>query len=66
MDKYGNNFRTFKHGFVHGILAGIFLALPLIAVNALFEKKGVAYIAINAGFWTINLALMGGVICAFS
>lgn len=65
MDKYGKNFRTFKHGAFHGFLTGIFLALPILGVNALFENKGFKYIAINVGFWTVCTTLMGGVICAF-
>ena len=66
MAKYGNNFRTFKHGALHGTIAGIMIALPIIGTNALFERKGGKYIFINAGYWTITLALMGGVICAFA
>lgn len=65
MEKYGHNFRTFKHGAFHGTIAGIFFALPLIGINALFERKGFKYVAINAGFWIISIALMGGVICQF-
>ncbi len=64
MEKYGTNFRTFKHGALHGTIAGIFIALPIIGVNAMFERKRFKYIAINAGFWIVCLALMGGVICA--
>lgn len=63
MDKFGSNFRTFKHGAFHGVIAGIFFALPVIAINALFERKGFKYIAINAGYFIVILALMGGVIC---
>jgi len=66
MLKYGNNFRTFKHGALHGTIGGFFIAMPLLATNALFERKGFAYIAINCGYWIISMALMGGVICAFS
>jgi hypothetical protein len=66
MEKYGNNFRTFKHGALHGTIAGILIALPIVGTNALFERKGFKYVAINAGFWIINMALMGGIICAFS
>ncbi len=66
MAKYGNNFRTFKHGALHGTIAGLFVALPIIGTNALFERKSFKYIFINAGYWTITLALMGGVICAFA
>ncbi|HWY37497.1 MAG TPA: DUF1761 domain-containing protein [Bacteroidia bacterium] len=64
MEKCGTNFRTFKHGAFHGTLAGIFTGLPIIGTNALFERKGFKYIAINAGFWIVCMALMGGVICA--
>jgi hypothetical protein len=63
--KYGTNFRTFKHGMFHGAILGIMIALPIIGTNALFERKGFKYVAINAGFWIINLMLMGGLICAF-
>lgn len=66
MAKYGTNFRTFKHGAFHGLLAGIMIALPILGTNALFERKGFKYIAVNAGYWIVCLALMGGVICAFS
>lgn len=66
MSKYGNNFRTFKHGVFHGVLAGIILALPILGTNALFERKGFKYIAINVGYWIVCLALMGGIICAFA
>ncbi len=64
MDTYGHNFRTFKHGALHGTIAGIFIGLPIIGVNALYEQKKGKYIFINAGFWTLSMALMGGVICA--
>ncbi|HRH67337.1 MAG TPA: DUF1761 domain-containing protein [Bacteroidia bacterium] len=66
LEKYGHNFRTFKHGAFHGALSGILLAWPMIAVNALFERRGTKYVAINAGFWILSFMLMGGVICAFN
>ena len=51
--------RTFKHGAFHGVLiGGILIALPLMATNALFERKGFKYIAINAGYWIICLGIM--------
>jgi hypothetical protein len=65
MDKYGTNFRTFKHGMLHGFLGGVMIALPMIGVNALFEQRGFKYIAINVGYWVVSMTLMGGVICAF-
>ena len=62
---YGDRFRTFKHGAFHGVLSGVFLALPLVAINALFERRSFKYIAIHAGYWVITLAIMGGIICQF-
>ena len=38
----------------------------VIGINALFERKGFKYIAINAGYWILCLGLMGGVLCAFA
>jgi hypothetical protein len=65
LKKFGHNFRTFRHGALHGTLAGIFLAMPILAINAMFERKKFKYIAINAGYWIISLAIMGGIICKF-
>lgn len=65
-EKFKGSFRTFKHGALHGSLAGIMLALPIIGINALFEGKGGKYILINVGYWVVTLALMGGVICQFA
>lgn len=66
MEKYGTNFRTFKHGAFHGVINGITIVLPILGTNAMFEGKGFKYIALNVGYWTICLALMGGIICQFS
>lgn len=60
--QYANEGRTFKHGAFHGILSGIFFAFPVMAINALFERKSFKYIFVNAGFWIICLAIMGGII----
>jgi len=43
-------------------MAGILFALPILATNAMFERKSFKYIAINAGYWIITIGLMGGVI----
>lgn len=66
MELYGNTYRTFKHGVFHGVIAGIGLAMPILGINSLFERKGFKYIAINAGYWIVSMGLMGGVICAFT
>lgn len=66
MTKYGNNFRTFGHGALHGTMVGLMVVLPVMATNALFERKGFKYMAVNIGYWIVCLALMGGVICQFA
>ena len=66
MAKYGTNFRTFKHGALHGALTGFFLILPIIGINGLFERKSFKYVAINTGYWILSLMLMGGIICQFA
>ncbi|MCL7752758.1 DUF1761 domain-containing protein [Polaribacter sp. Z022] len=63
MAKYGNNYRTFKHGVLHGVLSGVFFVLPVLSIIAMFEKKSFKYVAINAGYWIVTLAIMGGIIC---
>lgn len=65
MKQYGNVHRTFGHGVVHGVIAGVFLAWPLIGVISLFERKSWKYIGVHTLYWIISLALMGGVICKF-
>jgi len=62
MAKHGGNFRTFKHGAFHGFMFGILLPAPIIAINAMFDRKGFKYIAINAGYWVVSFCLMGGII----
>lgn len=64
--KYGHTFRTFKHGAFHGALSAVFFALPILGINALFERKGAKYIFLHLGYWIITLALMGGVICQWA
>jgi hypothetical protein len=66
MDNFGTDFRTFKHGMLHGAIAGLFFMLPILATNAMFERKGFKYIAVNAGYWILTLMIMGGVICQFT
>lgn len=66
MTKYGTNFRTFKHGALHGFITGLFIFLPVLGTNALFERKSWKYIFINVGYWAISAMLMGGIICAWA
>lgn len=64
--KYGTEFRTFRHGAIHGLLTALFVIFPAMAVNALFERKSWTYIFLNFGFWAVCAILMGGIICAWA
>ncbi len=66
MDKYGHSYRTFKHGMFHGALVGLLFVSPIIAINALFERRSYRYILVHAGYWILNLMIMGGIICQFA
>lgn len=63
---YGTAYRTLKHGALHGVMAGLFLASPLIAINGLFERKSWKYILIHAGYWIICMGLMGAIVCGWT
>ena len=66
MAAYGENFRSFKHGALHGFITGLFMALPILGMNSLFERKSFKYIFIHAGYWIVTSIIMGGIICAYA
>lgn len=65
MDDYGTTFRTFKHGALHGFIAGLFFAFPINAINGIYERKSAKYIGINSGYWITSLTIMGAIICGW-
>jgi len=65
MDLVGMGHRTFGHGMLHGVMSGIFVATPIIATNALFERRSFKLIAINCGYWIISMGIMGGIVSAW-
>lgn len=64
METYGDRYRTFSHGAVHGVITTVFFILPVLGINALFERRGWKYVLVHFGYWAISLALMGGVLCS--
>ena len=44
---------------------GFLVAMPVLSTNALFEQKSFKYVMINAGYWIVTMALMGGLINAW-
>jgi len=57
---------TFKHGAAHGVLLSLFVAMPVLVTNGLFERKNFKNLAINTLYWVITMALMGGTIDAMN
>lgn len=64
-NRFGDKHRTWTHGAVHGAFTSIFVALPIIAIKALFERKNFKYILINFGYWLVTITAMCAVLCAF-
>ena len=65
MAQYGTSHRSFGHGALHGGAVAVFLILPILAINSMFERRGWKYTLIHFGYWFICLLLMGGVLCQF-
>ncbi|CAM1349563.1 DUF1761 domain-containing protein [Tenacibaculum insulae] len=66
ISSYGDRFRTFKHGALHGAMIGLLLVGSVITTKSLFERKSFKYIAINTGYWVVSLAIMGGILCQWA
>lgn len=66
MNVYGSTYRTFKHGMLHGFIAGLFLALPMVGISALFERRSFKYTLISGGYWVVTFMIMGGILCAWA
>ncbi|MEN9326975.1 MAG: DUF1761 domain-containing protein [Flavobacterium sp.] len=62
---YGNAFRSFQHGALHGFFTGLFFVLPITAINSLFEQKSWKYILVTSGYWMVSLTIMGAIICGW-
>jgi hypothetical protein len=61
--KHGEaEFHTFKHGAFHGLLLGLMVGMPVLATNALFERRSFKYILINVGYWLVCMTLAGGIL----
>ncbi len=57
---------SFRHGAIHGIVLGVFLAIPLFISNGLFEHKTWTNMLINGFFWLVCFAIMGGILDAMN
>ena len=66
MAEFGTAFRTFKHGALHGAIAGLFFALLVIGTGALYEGRSFKYTLVTGGFWVVACSIMGAIICGLS
>ena len=66
MDEFGGKYRSFKHGFLHGFMGGLFIVFPIIATNGLFECKSWKHIFVNSFYWIFTLAFMGAILCGWN
>ena len=65
MQVHGHMFRSFGHGALHGFFASLFVVVPVIATNCLFEQKSFKYAAVTSGYWIVVMTLMGAIICGW-
>jgi hypothetical protein len=56
---------TIRAGIVSGALVWLGFALPVTAINYVFQKRPLELTLIDAGGWLGSLVIMGGVIGAF-
>ncbi|MFT4666100.1 MAG: hypothetical protein ACI9XB_003065 [Gammaproteobacteria bacterium] len=52
----------FLHGAFHGAWGAGGVAVAVLTLNAIFERKSVTNIVINGGYWLVSLAVMGGIL----
>lgn len=64
MATYGDRHRGVGHGAIHGLIFALFIALPVISINALFEHRGWAYIGIHFGYWLLTSVAIGALLCS--
>ncbi len=54
------------HGMFHGgVYAGLYIAVPVIGLLSIFEKRSLSYFLVNAAYWAFTLAVMSGVLAMF-
>lgn len=53
---------TFKHGALHGGMTGLLIGVPALMISGLFERKSLANLGINFGYWILAFTLMGGLL----
>jgi len=65
IDAYRDRFSSWTHGAVHSIVVSVFVVLPVMATNAMFERKSFKYVMVNWIYWALTIAIMYAVIAQF-
>lgn len=60
-----NTHSTFGHGSLHGALIGISILMPIIVSLGIFHKLSWKTNLLNAIFWILCTAIMGGILDAW-
>lgn len=50
MADYGDHFRTYKHGALHGFIVGLLFIFPIMGVNAMFNQTSWKLLFVTAGY----------------
>ena len=56
----------FTHGALHGVIVGLFVSMPIMVTNSLFEQRSFKHMLINVAYWIVTIALIGGVVDAMN
>ncbi len=60
------SFHTFGHGALHGAMLAITLVVPVFLSLSLFQKNSGKNMLLNAIFWIVCFAIMGGILDAWT
>jgi hypothetical protein len=66
VNTYGKEFRSFKHGALHGFMTMLIACSTIISTLCLFEKKSFRYFLIHTLYWCLCGLLMGGILSAYA
>ncbi|MCU0327641.1 MAG: DUF1761 family protein [Chitinophagales bacterium] len=62
---FGNEFRNFRHGMIHGLILVLFTFLPIYFIENILLGKSWRFLFIRLGYLVLTIPLMGGFICQF-
>lgn len=60
------SFHTFMHGALHGMGLAIGLVIPVLICLGIFQKTKASNVIINAIYWLLCFAIMGGILDMWS